>query len=118
MREDEVVSGSPDRTEPFDVGAVIVTSSLLVMSGLGLTGWLRTLAALLFVSFVPGWAVLGHVSVGPGWSRGALAVGLSLTVCSAGALTMVWLGQWRPHLLLDVLGAASIAALLVPSRSK
>jgi uncharacterized membrane protein len=102
-----------DTEAAFEVGAVVLTSLLLLMAGLGVTGWIRTVAALVFVSFVPGWALLGYVSVGPRWSRSAVAVGLSLTVCTAGALAMVWLGHYRPYLLFDALAAASVAALLL-----
>jgi uncharacterized membrane protein len=97
----------------FDVAAVVLTSSLLLMAGVGVTGWVRTVAALVFVSFVPGWALLGYVSVGPPWSRSAVAVGLSLTVCTAGALVMLWVREWRPYVLFDALAAACLAALLL-----
>lgn len=97
----------------LDVGAVVVTSLLLLLSGFGVTGWARTVLALGFVTFVPGWAVLGHVRMATGPTRLALAVAMSFTVCGAGALAMAWLGQWRPYLLLDGAGAASLAAVLV-----
>lgn len=95
-----------------NVGVVLVTTSLLVLTGLGVMGPVRTLLALVFVTFVPGWALLALVDLATPATRAALAVALSFTVCSAGALAMVWLGHWRPNLLLEVLGAASVVAIL------
>lgn len=96
----------------LDVAAVAVTGSLLVMSGLGVSGPMRTILALVFVTLVPGWAVLDHVKFTGRPSKAALAVAFSLTACSSCALAMLWLSQWRPALLLDLLGAASLAAIL------
>jgi len=102
----------------WDVGAAVVTSSLLILSGLGVSGLSRTVLALVFVTFVPGWALLGQVRMAAPGTRAALAVALSFTVCSAGALAMVWVGQWHPQLLLDALGAMSLAALFLSRTSK
>ena len=49
--------------DPVDVGAALVTAGLLAMVGLGLTGPVRVFLALGFVTFVPGWALLGLVTV-------------------------------------------------------
>lgn len=84
-----------------------------MLSGLGVTGVVRTVVALAFMTFVPGWAVLDQLDLAAPPPRAALAVALSFAICSAGALAMVWLGQWRPQILLDVLGALSLAAILV-----
>ena len=97
----------------WDAGAAVVTASLLILSGLGVTGLGRTVLALVFVTFVPGWALLGRVRMAVPETRAALSVALSFTVCSAGALAMVWVGQWHPQLLLNALGALSLAALLL-----
>lgn len=97
----------------WDAGAALITAYLMLLSGLGLAGLGRTILALGFVTFVPGWALLGRTRIAAPGTRAALAVALSFTVCSAGALAMVWLGQWHPQLLLDALGALSLAAVLL-----
>lgn len=102
--------------DPFmvvvDVGAAVVTAGLLLVVGLGLTGPVRVLLALSFVTFVPGWAILDWIRLAEGISRVALAVALSLAICSAAALMLLWLRRWEPFLLLYVTGAVSLIAVV------
>jgi hypothetical protein len=96
----------------LDAGAAGVAAALLLMAALGAGGPARILLALAFVTFVPGWAVFGHLRLVEGLSRIALAVAMSLTLCTALAQCLLWLRRWDPSMLLTVLGAASLAILL------
>lgn len=101
----------PSGRDLADVGAAAVTVALLVVAGLGVTGWARIALALAFVSFVPGWAVLGHVRMAENASRVALAVALSLSLGTVAALSSLWLQVWHPRALLDVTAALCLMAL-------
>ena len=103
---------SPMAYGVLDASAALCAITLMVLAHSGTGGVARLLLALVFVSFVPGWAVLGHVPVAHGWSRVALAVALSLTLCTVGASAMAWLAQWQPNVLLDLVGGASVLAIL------
>lgn len=95
-----------------DVGAAVVTAMVLLATGFGLTGIVRTMLALVFVSFVPGWALLDHVHLAEGTSKVALAVALSLSICTAGALTLLLLRIWQPFVLLYANGTLSLIGVL------
>lgn len=101
----------------LDVSAALCAVTLVVLAHADTGGVARLVLALVFVSFVPGWAVLAHVPVADGWSCVALAVAISLTVCTAGASAMAWTGQWHPTVLLDLVGGASVLAI-VASRAR
>jgi uncharacterized membrane protein len=106
----------------LDVGAAIVSGLLITLTGLGATGAARTLLALVFVTFVPGWALLDHVAMTAGGiPRIALAVGLSLTISVLTTFALLRLHLWYPVALLDVLGGLSFVGvmlhLLRPDRS-
>lgn len=96
----------------LDVAALIVTIGLLSVAAADLRGPVRVLLALVFVSFVPGWAVLDHAPMAGGWSRVALSVAISLSMCTAAASALAWAGRWQPSVLLNVLGVASILAVV------
>lgn len=95
-----------------DVGTALLTAILLSMAGLGVTGPGRIVLTVVFVTFVPGWALLDHVRLAEGTSRVALAVALSLTICAAVTTLALWLRMWDPIVLLDVLGVLSLAAVI------
>lgn len=95
-----------------DMGAAAVTATLLLLVGLDAGGPIRLLAALAFVSFVPGWAVLGWGPFEDGGTKVAVAVVLSLTICTALSLAQAWLGSWRPHTVFDLAAASSLFAIL------
>jgi hypothetical protein len=84
----------------------------LLLAALGLEGPARVFLALAFVTFVPGWALLGHVPVVDGTARVALAVALSLTLCTAVTQALLWLRVWEPIGVLVALGGVSLAVLL------
>ena len=116
------VSTSPDESAPIDLepylvgvldlAGVVVTGALFVTAGAGVGGPLGVLLALAFVTFVPGWAILDWLPLGYGVSRLALAVALSLTLCTATAQILLWVGLWHPLTLLYVLGSLSLFGLL------
>lgn len=96
----------------LDMGAAAVTATLLLLVGLDAGGPIRLLAALAFVSFVPGWAVLGWGPFEDRRTRVVVAVVLSLTLCTALSLAQLWLGLWRPRAVFDVAAASSLVAIL------
>jgi len=115
----------------LDAGAVVVTTALLGMVATGLTGPVRIVLALAFVTFVPGWAllgllpplrpmaddhpsaILGEAPLVAGTAKVAMAVALSLTLCTLSAQGLLWLRLWNPSALLAVLGGLSLSALAV-----
>jgi len=123
------VDARPYSPDPVDVGAALMTAALMMMVGAGHTGPVRILLALAFVTFVPGWALLGLVpprnvvTVRPpgtivgrvplvrGIPKLALAVAVSLTLTTGSAQALLWLHLWHPSMLLGVLGALSVLAL-------
>jgi hypothetical protein len=102
---------SPAFDRAVDLATGVVTLTLLVTVSLGVTGLPRILLALAFATFAPGWAVLGQSALVHGTSRYAVAVALSLTICTAGALALAWLRTWDPVTLFDGLGGATLLAV-------
>lgn len=97
----------------LDVAAIAVTVTLMVLVAAEVTGVVRLMLALGFVTFVPGWALLDHMTLVAGaTARLAVAVALSLTIATISSLAVLWLHLWHPVVLLDVLGAVSVLAVL------
>lgn len=94
------------------MGAAAVTATLLLLVGLDAGGPARLLVALAFVSFVPGWAVLAWGPFEDRRTKVAVAVVLSLTICTALSLAQLWLGSWRPQAVFDVAAALCLGAIL------
>jgi hypothetical protein len=113
---------SPDESAPLDLEpylvsildlvAVVVTGAVFVTGGAGVGGPLGVLVALAFATFVPGWAILDWLPLGYGVSRLALAVAMSLTICTATAQVLLWVGLWAPVAMLYTLGSLSLFGLL------
>jgi hypothetical protein len=101
----------PSGADLLDVGAVVVTAALLVVTGVGVSGAPSLVLGLVFVTFVPGWAVLDHVPLARGAARVALAVALSLSLTTTAAVSSLWLDVWHPRALLDVTGALCLVAV-------
>lgn len=95
-----------------DGAAALVTAQLLIAVGLGITGPGRVLLALIFITFVPGWAVLDYVHLAEQVSRAALAVALSLSLSTLAAASVLWLHLWEPRALLNVTGTICILSLV------
>ncbi|MDQ6746679.1 MAG: hypothetical protein M3010_01030 [Candidatus Dormibacteraeota bacterium] len=98
--------------EALDLTGALVTAALLLAVALGGGGPGRVLLALAFVTFVPGWAAIGHLRLIDGMSRIALAVALSLALCAALAQVLLWLHLWSPPTMLAALGAVCLAILV------
>ena len=96
----------------LDVAVVVVTVVLMVLVVAEVTGVVRLILALAFVTFVPGWALLDHVTlVAGGSARMAVAVALSLTIATLSSLALLWLHVWHPVALLGVIGSVSVLAV-------
>ena len=114
-------SPAPERPRPapfpatgdfIDVGAALLTATLLLVAGLGVAGTPRVILALVFVTFVPGWALLNHVRMPVGPARIALAVALSLSLGIVATVLSLWLGLWHPRGLFAVAAVTCLFALL------
>lgn len=75
-------------------------------------GFVRVLAALAFVTFVPGWALARTAGLASGLTGIGVSVLASLTICAAASTAMVWLDAWRPFFLFAILSVASSVLLL------
>ena len=95
-----------------DMAAAAVTAALLLLVGRDSGGSARVLLALAFVSFVPGWAVLGWGPFQESRTKVAVAVILSLTICTALSLGQLWLRSWRPQVVFDLAAASCLVAIL------
>ena len=111
LHPDEAELLAPAVIRLVDLAAALATLALILVAGVGWTGPPRIVLALAFVTFVPGWAAVGHSHAVGGTSKMALAVALSLTVCTATALAMAWLGSWHPLGLFYGIGGVSVAML-------
>lgn len=105
-------TGSSSTVDLLDAGAAVVAAALLVVVGLGITGVGRVVLALLFVTFVPGWAVLDYVPLATNASRVALAAALSLSLSTLTTVSVLWIHLWRPRLLLDVTATICLIAVI------
>lgn len=101
----------PRVVEALDLAGALVTAALLLAVGLDGRGPGRVLLALAFVTFAPGWAAIGHLRLLEGTSSIALAVALSLTLCTAFAQVLLWLHLWRPGAMLVGLGSVCLVTL-------
>jgi uncharacterized membrane protein len=104
----------------IDLLALVVVAVLIVLVAVGVEGPVRAVLALVFVGFIPGWAVVTNWTSAGSTSRAALAVLLSLTMSSGAATTTLWLHVWHPITLFYVgasLSAAAIVFSLVRRRS-
>ena len=102
----------PSPVDLVDGAAALVSAALLVVAGLGVTGIGRVALALVFVTFVPGWAVLDVVPLANGAARAPVAVAISLSLCILVAVSAVWLHVWYPRALLDGAAGVCLAAAL------
>lgn len=104
---------TPRHVAVLDAASAGVTAALLILAAAGVAGPARLLLALAFVTFVPGWALLGHLPLAHGVALLALVVALSLTICTTLAQSLLWLRWWNPGAMLAVLAAVSLAVLMV-----
>ncbi len=100
------------RSEVLDLAALAVAVALVALISLRITGPLRGLLALAFLTFVPGWAVVANWPSATKRSRVALSVVLSLSITAAAATTTLWLHFWRPLGLFYVEASASAVAIV------
>jgi comEA protein len=84
---------------------------LAALVGLGVQGPVRAALALMFFTFVPGWAIVTNWTSAARISRVALSVLLSLAVCAAAATTTLWFRIWPPTSLFYVTAAACAVAI-------
>lgn len=103
-------------TRAMDHTAGAISIGLLAAVVLDVASPARAVLALAFVTFAPGWALLGRLGVAKGADRLALAVVCSLTVCTLASLATLWAGLWHPSALLALLAVPTAASLVEPRR--
>lgn len=108
----------PIRADVIDWASLAVVAVLLVLAGLGVTGPLRTALALIFLTFVPGWAVVTNWALAARASPVALSVLLSLSICTGVATTTLWLHLWHPVVLLYILALSSCVGIVSGHRRR
>ena len=99
------------RSEVIDLASLAVIVALAALVGLAVMGPVRAVLALLFFTFVPGWAVVTNWTSAARISRVALSVLLSLAICTAVATTALWLRIWPPIALFYVTASACAVAI-------
>jgi comEA protein len=102
---------APVRSEVVDAAALAVIVVLAVLVGLGVHGPIRGALAIVFFTFVPGWAIVTNWRSPARFSRAALSVLLSLAICTAVATTALWLRFWSPVGLFYVTASACAVAI-------
>ena len=94
-----------------DVGSLAVIAGLLITILFGSETIPRLLLALVFVTTVPGWALIRRAGLTANSAGAAMAIPASLAICAGASTVMVWLGAWHPYVLFGVLSVASAAAI-------
>ena len=111
--DEPLVSGADERwLVAADLGSLSVIGGLVFLNIAGTGGTVRLGLALLFVTFVPGWALARAAGLAGGLTGVAVAVLASLTIGAAASTVMVWANIWHPLMLLAGLGALSAVAIL------
>lgn len=95
-----------------DLASLVVIGGLMFLNIANTGGDLRLALAVLFVTCVPGWALVRATSLSAGLGGAAIAVLASLTISAATSTAMVWLNAWHPLGLVAVLAALSAVAIL------
>ncbi|WP_322761758.1 hypothetical protein [Frankia sp. Cr2] len=93
--------------------------ALAVMAGIAVvapSGPAQPVLVLLALLLLPGAAVLTRLDTPDPLTWLGLAIVLSMAVDAGTSLVMLWAGLWHPMVLGSVLGAASMAALIVDLR--
>jgi uncharacterized membrane protein len=100
------------RMDAFDLGVLVGIAVLATLAAFGIQGPVRTVLALAFLAFVPGWVLTGEVRSLARLPRIPVAVLLSLAISAALATVSLWVHVWHPvgmFVVVAVVCAASIA---------
>jgi hypothetical protein len=95
-----------------DLASLVVIGGLMFMNIANTGAGLRLAFAVLFITCVPGWALVRTAGLSAGLGGAAIAVLASLTISAATSTAMVWLNAWHPLGLVAVLAALSAVAIL------
>jgi hypothetical protein len=105
-------SGVPGWLVAADLGSLVVIAGVMFLNIANTGGVFRLVLALLFVTCVPGWAVVRAAGLSADLTGVAIAVLASLTISAAASTAMVWLNAWHPLMLVAVLAVASAVVIL------
>lgn len=94
-----------------DIASLAVAASLFITILLGTATTPRVLVALVFITTVPGWALIRGAGLAANYAGAAMAIPASLAICAGASTVMVWLGAWHPYVLFGVLSVASAGAI-------
>ncbi|MBX6389860.1 MAG: hypothetical protein IRZ08_12840 [Frankia sp.] len=102
------------------VHAALVTVGVLAaaFSLLEVTGTVRLLTTLLAAALLPGAAVLSRLPALDLAAWAGLAVAISVAIETVLSLVLVWTRLWHPSALAALLGAASVALLVLDIRDQ
>jgi hypothetical protein len=103
----------PRRRLAFDCGALALLALTVAVCAIPALDPARVGILMLGFCLVPGCALLTRLEVEGLAEAATLAVAISLSLLTAGALVMAWTGWWHPYAWGGVLGALSAMALLV-----
>jgi uncharacterized membrane protein len=92
---------------------ILVTAALLGTMTAGVHGLARLLLALIFSTYVPGWAVVANIAALRRTSIAALPVLVSLAATTFAATFTLWIGHWAPIRLFWIEAALSVVAIVV-----
>lgn len=102
----------------IDYAALAVIAVLAASVALGIEGPIRAVLALIFVTFIPGWAVLTNWNSAAKSSVLALSVLLSIAISTAVATTSLWLHLWNPLGIFSITASVSAIAILYGHRRR
>ena len=103
----------------IDVASIIVTAAVAVAVATNERNFIRPVAAVIFVLFVPGRAIVSNWPALAERSQFAVSVLFSLTVLTLAATFILWSDVWRPLGLLEVecvITAVALFAAIVRRR--
>jgi uncharacterized membrane protein len=95
----------------LDGGSLVAALVLVFLVAFDVHGTGRVLLTVIFVSYVPGRAVLTNWAVARDRSDVALPVVLSFAIFTVPAVVILWLHLWAPIELFYVVAVASVGAL-------
>jgi hypothetical protein len=95
-----------------DMGSLVDIAGVMFLNLANTGGVFRLVLALLFITWVPGWALVRASGLSGGLTGVAIAILASLTISAATSTAMVWLNAWHPLMLVVVMATVSAVVIL------
>lgn len=100
-----------------DLGACLITITLLAQMGSGSSGPARQLMAVVFFLVVPGWAIVSHLEIDDLAVLATLVIVASLIVGTAASMTIVAFDRLTPSMVTVALAGGSACGIAARLRS-